>query len=901
MFITLNQINIHNLKDVNVNIPKNKITSITGPSGSGKSSLAFNVIYAKSYIDYSKSLSLYAKQSLNNFEEPRIGQVSGLSPAIYIGQQKTKNYRETIGSITKIYHYMRLLWSYIGVPISPVTGRPIQEKSTMDLVSQLLALPTGTKLYICAKIQSSKDIKIDIDKIRKLGFQRIYINNNLYNIDDNNINYNNDYFDIVIDRLIINPESSDRLHDSINQAFKISDIIHAYNIDNNDKIILTNKVICSASDLQIDKIEPDLFSCNKPIGWCENCKGLGYDYYFDEELIVEDANLSIIDGALVPFAHNNQSIDFFLPAIKKIASLYKQDINIPWHKLNKQFCYDIINGTKDFIGVIPYLQKNENYNQYLSQQICQSCHGKRLNVKALAIKINNMSIVDVLTMPLNEAEHFFSTITNNLDQSNYKKFKMVDKIIKEIINKLTLLNNIGLNYLQLFCQLNQLSGGELQKVNLISQISSGLTNITYILDEPSTGMHIKDHDKLVDLMRQLVALDNTVIIIEHDIDIVRKTDYIIDMGPGAGVYGGNIVAYGTVQDVINSNSLTGSYLGGTNSISLPKITKIANQFINFDNIKINNLQGVNTKIPIGLLTCISGISGSGKSSLAYAIFQDLKQKLARNNSLNYCQNISGYENVKKIVYIDQLLMNKSNKSNPAIYMGIFKLIREFFAELPQAKNKGYNSNHFNFNKPEGQCNYCKGKGRIKVDMLFFINHQIDCNKCNGQKYSTEILDVKYQNKSIFQILDITFEEAYKFFNFVPIIRKKIAIIKDLGLGYLKLGQELNTLSCGEAQRIKLASLLLKNSNQHTLYIIDEPTKGLHLDDINKLIQLINIIKKDNTVIMIEHSMHVLKIADWIIDMGPNGGIHGGKILATGNPQQIAKQSSHTSNYLKKYL
>lgn len=932
-FIEIKGAREHNLKNIDINIPKNKLTVITGLSGSGKSSLAFDTIYAEGQRRYVESLSAYARQFLELMKKPDVDSIEGLSPAISIEQKTTShNPRSTVGTVTEIYDYMRLLWARAGTPYSPATGLPIESQTVSQMVDKIAALPQGTKLLLLAPIARGKkgEFKKEIESLQKQGFQRLKVDGELYDIDSvpslaKTIKHD---IEVVVDRIAVKPDIQERLAQSIETALKLSDgLLYAENYETKERSIFSSKFACPVSGFTIEEIEPRLFSFNNPFGACPHCDGIGAKLYMDPNLIVPNENLSLSQGAIAPW--NTGKSAFYTQTVNSLADFLQISTSTPWKDLPENAKKIILYGSgnvcvpmyfsrfmtdKPFEGVIPNMERRfletdsawvrDEFSKYQSAAPCEFCHGKRLKPEALAVKINGFDIMDASELSIKNALEWFSHVEEKLPP---KKAEIAYKILKEIIDRLTFLNNVGLNYLSLSRQSGTLSGGESQRIRLASQIGSGLTGVMYVLDEPSIGLHQRDNDRLLATLTRLRDIGNTVIVVEHDEDAIRSADYLVDMGPGAGDLGGNVMAKGTVDEVLkNPNSLTAQYLNGVKKIEVPKKRRKGNgKFIELKGAKTNNLKNVNVKIPLGTFTCVTGVSGGGKSSLILeTLFKALDKEVngSRVPAGRY-DSISGVENIDKIIDIDQSPIGRTPRSNPATYTGLFTNIRDWFAGLPEAKARGYTAGRFSFNVVGGRCEACKGDGVTKIEMHFLPDVYVECDECHGKRFNRETLEVKYRDKSISDVLDMTVDEAYKFFEAIPSIKNRLSLLQQVGLGYIHLGQQATTLSGGEAQRIKLSKELSKRATGRTLYILDEPTTGLHFEDINKLLQVLHtLVDQGNTVVVIEHNLDVIKTADYIIDLGPEGGDGGGKIIAKGTPEEVAKvETSYTAKYLKKYL
>ncbi len=921
----------HNLKNVDINIPKNSLTVITGLSGSGKSSLAFDTIYAEGQRRYVESLSSYARQFLDLQNKPDVDSIEGLSPAISIEQKTTShNPRSTVGTVTEIYDYMRLLWARAGTPYSPATGLPIEAQSVSQMVDKILAMPEGTKLILLAPIARGKkgEFKKEFAELQKKGFQRVNIDDEIYNIEElPELNKNQKHdIEVVVDRIIIKQGIESRVSQSVETALKLSDgLLYVENMADKKRQTFSSKFACPVSGFTIEEIEPRLFSFNNPQGACPCCGGLGASLYMDPELVVPNENLSLAGGAIAPWSVSSHSM-FYRQTLDSLCEYLEISNKTPWKDLPAYAQETILYGSgnkcvpmvysrfvtdKPFEGVIPNMERRfletdsaasrEELAHYQSAAPCECCHGKRLKPEALAVKICGKDIIEASDMSIKQALNWFSGVEA---QFTPQKQEIAHKIIKEIVERLRFLNNVGLDYLTMSRQSGTLSGGEAQRIRLASQIGSGLTGVMYVLDEPSIGLHQRDNDKLLATLTRLRDIGNTVIVVEHDEDAMRAADFLVDMGPGAGSNGGNVVAAGTVAEVLkNKNSLTAQYLTGEKYIAVPSIRRKGNgKFLELTGAKTNNLKNVDLKIPLGTFTCVTGISGGGKSSLILetlckAIDKELNG--SRIPSGKY-DKLIGLENIDKVIDIDQSPIGRTPRSNPATYTGVFTNIRDWFAGLPEAKARGYTSGRFSFNVAGGRCEACKGDGVMKIEMNFLPDVYVPCDSCNGTRYNRETLQVKFKDKSIADVLDMTIDDAYHFFENIPVIKNKLDLLRRVGLGYIHLGQSAPTLSGGEAQRIKLSKELSKKATGKTLYILDEPTTGLHFEDIKKLLQVLQmLVEQGNTVVVIEHNLDVIKTADYIVDLGPEGGDGGGEIIATGTPEEIVKVArSYTGKYLK---
>ncbi len=921
----------HNLKNISLEIPKNKLVVITGVSGSGKSTLAFDTIYSEGQRKYVESLSAYARQFLQMMDKPDVESIDGLSPAISIEQKTTqKNPRSTVGTVTEIYDYLRVLFARIGIPYSPTTGLPIKSQSVSEITDNILNKNLGKKIYILSPIVRDRkgEYKKEIEEIKRKGYQRLRIDKTIYEIDEapnlkKNYKHN---IEVLIDRLNVKENIKQRLSESIETALTLSDgLIYVQNLENDKIEIYSSKFACPVSGFTIEEIEPRLFSFNAPQGACEECDGLGIEKYFDERKIIPDETRSINQGAIKPWETKvfGRQRKFFIETINKILKNYKISINTTWEKIPLKIKDIILNGSQkneiknldNFEGIINYIDRKYNETErwwvqyelekYLSERNCEICKGFRLNKKPLSIKINNTHIGEVTKKSIKECLDWFENLSKKL---NKNQLTIAKTIIKEIYERLNFLNKVGLDYISLSRASKTLSGGESQRIRLASQIGSGLTGVLYVLDEPSIGLHQKDNHQLIETLFRLRDLGNTVIVVEHDEEAIKNADHIIDIGVGAGIHGGEIIAEGSIQNIIkNKKSLTGQYLNKEKNIILPKIRRKINKnkVLKVHKANLNNLKNLSVNFPLSNFICVTGVSGSGKSSL---VIDTLYQRLDEyfNKSLNKEEknfNISGIKNIDKIIDIDQSPIGRTPRSNPATYTGCFTPIREWYTSLNESQIRGYKPGRFSFNVKGGRCESCEGDGVKKIEMHFLADVYVECDVCKGSRYNRETLEVKYKEKSISDILNMTVEEGYKFFDKIPAIKQKLATLMNVGLDYIKIGQSATTLSGGEAQRIKLSKELSKRSTGKTLYILDEPTTGLHFEDVNKLLKILHKLVDDgNTVIVIEHNLDVIKTADYIIDLGPLGGIKGGEIVSMGKPEEVAKnKKSFTGKYLRKYV
>lgn len=935
-FIHIRGAREHNLKNINLDIPKGKLVVITGVSGSGKSSLAFDTIYAEGQRRYVESLSAYARQFLQLMEKPDVDLIEGLSPAISIEQKTTsKNPRSTVATVTEIYDYLRLLYARIGIPYSPTTGKPIESQTVSQMVDRIMGHSEGWKFYILAPIARGKkgEFKKELQDLHKKGFLRVIIDGTLYTLDDipvleKNIRHD---IEIVVDRLVMKSGIEQRLADTLETALDLGQgLIYVQDAITNERQMFSANFACPVSGFTIPEIEPRLFSFNSPHGACEACDGLGEKVIFDADLLVPDPSVPFIDS-VAPW--NTDKAGYYKGILVSLAEHFKINPSTPYKDVSEALKKALLYGTNDKIlfsfdfsgtgtyqkskpyeGLIAYFDRRyketesemirEELSKYQKALPCENCNGWRLNEKARAVKINGKHIGEITLLSIEDAHQWAQDLENHLSS---KQKEIAHRILKEIRERLSFLVNVGLNYLTLSRKAGTLSGGESQRIRLASQIGSGLTGVLYVLDEPSIGLHQRDNDQLIATLKHLRDLDNTVIVVEHDEDTMKACDHLIDMGPFAGVHGGTIVSEGSPHHVMHDlNSLTGAYLSGRKSINLPSKRRSGNgKVIRIEGAIHNNLKKVNVTIPLGIFTCVTGVSGGGKSSL---IIATLYKALAKHfyhasDAPGAYKKIEGLEHIDKIIDIDQSPIGRTPRSNPATYTGCFNYIRDWFAELPEAKARGYKSGRFSFNVKGGRCEACQGDGVLKIEMHFLPDVYVECDQCKGRRYNRETLDVKYKDKSIADVLEMTVEDGVMFFENVPTIRRKLETLQRVGLGYIQIGQRATTLSGGEAQRIKLSKELSKRATGQTLYILDEPTTGLHYHDIEQLLAVLQeLVDQGNTVLVIEHNLEVIKTADHIIDMGPEGGDKGGRVVATGTPEEISKvKESYTGKYLKPYL
>ena len=932
----------HNLKSVDVDIPRNKLVVITGLSGSGKSSLAFDTIYAEGQRRYVESLSAYARQFLNMMQKPDVDHISGLSPAISIEQKTTsKNPRSTVGTITEIYDYLRLLFARAGTPYSPATGLPIEAQQVQDMVDRVLGLEHGLRAYLLAPIVRDRkgEYKKEFIELRKAGFQRVKVNNEFYDLDeppvlDKKFRHN---IDVVVDRVIIKEDIATRLADSFRTALDLADGIAILETappketDEIERMTFSENFACPTSGFTIPEIEPRLFSFNAPFGACPDCDGLGKELYFDECLVVPDNTLRIKDGALAPWRKGKSP--YFFQTIEAIAKHFDFDPSSRWKDLSNKvkqvflygsgdeeinFRYDeggrIYQVSRTFEGVIPNMERRyretdsnwirEEFENFQNNRPCGSCSGYRLRPEALAVKIAKSHVGQVVQLSIKDALEWCQSVPEALSK---QKNEIASTILKEIIDRLGFLNNVGLEYLTLSRNAGTLSGGESQRIRLASQIGSGLTGVLYVLDEPSIGLHQRDNDRLLLTLKNLRDQGNTVIVVEHDEEAIREADYVFDIGPGAGVHGGQIVSQGLPIEIEkDQNSLTGKYLSGKLAIPVPIERRSGNgKKISVVKATGNNLKKITAEFPLGKFVCVTGVSGGGKSTLTIeTLFKTASMRLnGAKQTPAPCETIKGLEYLDKVIDIDQRPIGRTPRSNPATYTGAFTPIRDWFSGLPEARTRGYKPGRFSFNVKGGRCEACQGDGVIKIEMHFLPDVYVTCETCHGARYNRETLEIKFKSKSIADVLDMTVEDAQEFFKAVPSIREKMDALVRVGLGYIKVGQQATTLSGGEAQRVKLSKELSKRSTGRTLYILDEPTTGLHFDDVRKLLEVLHeLVDAGNSVVVIEHNLDVIKTADWIIDIGPEGGDAGGNIVGVGTPETLSKkQKSHTGHYLNELL
>jgi len=937
-FIHVSGAREHNLKNIEVKIPRDKLVVITGLSGSGKSSLAFDTIYAEGQRRYVESLSAYARQFLELMSKPDVDWIEGLSPAISIEQKTTsRNPRSTVGTVTEIYDYMRLLWARVGVPHSPATGLPIESQTVSQMVDRVLDMKDGTRLLLLAPIVRGRkgEYKKELQELAKKGFQRVKVDGQVYDIEDVptlNKKVKHD-IEVVVDRVSVKEGLGTRLADSFETALALADgLAFTEDADSGERTSFSAKFACPVSGFTIDEIEPRLFSFNNPFGACPACDGLGTEMYFDPELVIPDDRLTLAQGAIAPWA--GSSSPYYKQTLDSLGRHYGFDLHTPYADLSADVRKRLLYGTdgeaitmsyddgrknyqvtKPFEGVVPnmerrWLETDSNWvrdelGKYQTITKCETCGGHRLKPEALAVKIGGLNVSEVTDMAIEQAAKWFLDAEKTMTK---QQREIARRILREINDRLGFLVNVGLEYLTLARASGTLSGGESQRIRLASQIGSGLTGVLYVLDEPSIGLHQRDNDRLLETLKHLRDLGNTVIVVEHDEDAIRSADYLLDLGPGAGVHGGHVIARGTPEEVMaEPKSLTGQYLNGMQEVPLPAKRRPGRkgQHISIIGAEANNLQNVSVDIPLGTFTCVTGVSGGGKSSLVIeTLYKALARRLhgARLHAGAH-ERIDGIEHIDKIVDIDQSPIGRTPRSNPATYTGAFTPIREWFAGLPEAKRRGYKAGRFSFNVKGGRCEACQGDGLIKIEMHFLPDVYVQCDVCKGKRYNRETLEIQFRGKSIADVLDMTVEEGAEFFKAVPSIRDKMSTLNQVGLSYIHLGQQATTLSGGEAQRVKLAKELSRRATGKTLYILDEPTTGLHFHDVNKLLEVLHtLVDQGNTMIVIEHNLEVIKTADWIIDLGPEGGSKGGEIVAEGTPEDVAKvKASYTGHYLAPYL
>ncbi|MGF1621217.1 MAG: excinuclease ABC subunit UvrA [Rhodomicrobiaceae bacterium] len=956
-FISVRGAREHNLKNISLDIPREKLVVITGLSGSGKSSLAFDTIYAEGQRRYVESLSAYARQFLEMMQKPDVDAIEGLSPAISIEQKTTsRNPRSTVGTVTEIYDYMRLLFARVGVPYSPATGLPIESQTVSQMVDRILDLPEGTRLYLLAPVIRGRkgEYRKELAGFMKRGFQRVKIDGEFHEIAnapalDKKLKHD---IDIVVDRIVVKPDLGNRLADSLETALEIADGLAIAEFadkklpakatkganksknDTHERVLFSQRFACPVSGFTIEEIEPRLFSFNNPFGACPKCDGLGTQLQFEAALVVPDPSLSLRKGAIAPWAKTGSTSPYYNQTLAALAKHYKVSMNTPWSELPEAVQDGILFGTgsdavafayddgmrtyrnkKPFEGVVNNIERRwketesswvrEELSRYQSDHPCEACDGYRLKPQALAVKIAGLHVGQVSKMSIREAGGWFEALPGQLTD---KQNEIATRILKEIRDRLKFLDDVGLDYLALSRNSGTLSGGESQRIRLASQIGSGLTGVLYVLDEPSIGLHQRDNARLLETLKHLRDLGNTVIVVEHDEDAIMQADHVVDIGPGAGVHGGEIIAEGVPEKILaTSSSLTGQYLCGAREVAVPSERRKPKKgkALRVTGATGNNLKDVSASIPLGTFTCVTGVSGGGKSTLLIeTIYKAVARRLnGAREAPSHFDDLHGLEHLDKVIDIDQSPIGRTPRSNPATYTGAFTPIRDWFAGLPESKARGYQPGRFSFNVKGGRCEACQGDGVIKIEMHFLPDVYVTCDQCKGKRYNRETLEIKYRDKSIADVLDMTVEEGAEFFKAVPAVRDKMTTLARVGLGYIKIGQQATTLSGGEAQRIKLAKELSKRATGRTLYILDEPTTGLHFHDVAKLLEVLHeLVNTGNTVAVIEHNLEVIKTADWIIDLGPEGGDGGGRIVAEGTPEKVAKaKESYTGQFLAELL
>lgn len=936
-YIHIKGANEHNLKNIDIDIPRDEFTVVTGLSGSGKSSLAFDTIYAEGQRRYMESLSSYARQFLGQMEKPQVESIEGLPPAISIDQKSTnKNPRSTVGTVTEIYDYMRLLYARAGIPHCPKCGREIKKQTVDEMVDRILMLEERTKFQILAPVVRGKKGRHEkvFESAKKSGYLRVRVDGNMYELTEEiklekNIKHS---IEIIIDRLSIREGIEKRLTDSVENALKLGNGLMIVDVIGGEEMTFSQNFACPDCGISIDEVQPRSFSFNNPFGACPDCYGLGYKMEFDEDLIIPDKSLSINQGAIVVLGWQsaNDGKSFSNAVLQALALKYNFSLDTPFEDYPKEIHDILIYGTNGekvavrykgqrgigvydiaFEGLIKNVERRyretsaestkAEYETFMRFTPCATCHGQRLKKESLAVTIGDKNIYEMTEMSVRDLRQYLDEL-----QLTETQLKIGKEILKEIKGRLQFLVDVGLDYLSLSRATGTLSGGEAQRIRLATQIGSGLVGVAYIMDEPSIGLHQNDNDKLLATLKHLRDLGNTLIVVEHDEDTMRAADYVVDIGPGAGEHGGQVIATGTAEDIMkNPNSITGKYLSGEIKIPVPKTRRKPKGFLKVVGAKENNLKNIDVKVPIGVLTCVTGVSGSGKSSLVNEIlYKSLARKLNRARTIpGKCKKIEGMEQLDKVINIDQSPIGRTPRSNPATYTGMFDMIRDLFAATTDAKERGYKKGRFSFNVKGGRCEACSGDGILKVEMHFLPDVYVPCEVCGGKRYNRETLEVHYKGKTIYDVLEMTVEEALDFFKNVPRILNKVQTLYDVGLGYLKLGQPSTTLSGGEAQRIKLATELSKRSTGKTIYVLDEPTTGLHFADVHKLVEILHrLTDEGNTVVVIEHNLDVIKVADYIIDMGPDGGDRGGTVVVAGTPEQVAEHpTSYTGKYVKQML
>ena len=936
-YIRIRGANEHNLKNVDLDIPRDKLVVLTGLSGSGKSSLAFDTIYAEGQRRYMESLSSYARQFLGQMEKPDVESIEGLSPAISIDQKSTnRNPRSTVGTVTEIYDYFRLLYARIGIPHCPKCGREIRRQTVDQMVDQIMALPERTKIQLLAPVVRGRKGRHEklLDRAKKSGYVRVRIDGNLYELSeeiklDKNIKHN---IEIVVDRLVVKPGIEKRLTDSVENVLHLAEGLMMVDIIDGETMNFSQSFSCPDCGISIDEIEPRSFSFNNPFGACPECFGLGYKMEFDEDLMIPDKRLSIAEGAITVLGWQSctDKKSFTYAILDALSKEYKFSLDTPFEEYPKKIHDILIHGTDGkevkvyykgqrgegvydvaFEGLLRNVERRyretgsqtmkAEYEEFMRITPCSACKGQRLKPEALAVTVGGCNIAELTDLSIEKLHQFLETL--ELDK---QQMLIGVQILKEIRARIRFLLDVGLDYLTLGRATGSLSGGEAQRIRLATQIGSGLVGVAYILDEPSIGLHQRDNDKLLNTLKHLRDLGNSVLVVEHDEDTMREADYIVDIGPGAGEHGGKVVAEGTAEEIMaNPDSITGAYLSGKKKIPVPEVREKPSGWLKITDAEENNLKGIDVEIPLGIMTCVTGVSGSGKSSLVNEIlYKRLARDLNRARTIpGKHKNIEGLEQLDKVIAIDQSPIGRTPRSNPATYTGVFDLIRDLFASTADAKARGYKKGRFSFNVKGGRCEACSGDGILKIEMHFLPDVYVPCEVCHGKRYNRETLEVKYKGKSIYDVLNMTVEEALHFFENVPSIRRKMETLYDVGLSYIRLGQPSTQLSGGEAQRIKLATELSKRSTGKTIYILDEPTTGLHFADVHKLTEILRRLSADgNTVLVIEHNLDVIKTADYIIDMGPEGGDKGGTVIAQGTPEQVADNPvSYTGRYIRQVL
>ncbi len=923
----------HNLKNIDVDIPRDSLTVITGLSGSGKSSLAFDTIYAEGQRRYVESLSAYARQFLELMGKPDVDSIEGLSPAISIEQKTTsRNPRSTVGTVTEIHDYMRLLWARVGVPFSPATGEPIEAQTVSQMVDRVAAMPEGTRLLLLAPVVRDRkgEYRKELAELQRKGFTRVKVDGTLFEIGEVpalNRKTKHD-IDAVVDRVVVRDGIQTRLADSFETALGLADgVVYAEDADTGTRTVFSSRFACPVSGFTIEEIEPRLFSFNSPHGACPACDGLGLEQFFDPSLVIPDERVSLAEGAVAPWS--GAQSPYYDQTLSSIAKHFHVSTRTPWHELPDRVRAVILLGSdaeeiefaykdgvrsytvkKPFEGVLRNLQRRwqetdsawvrEEMSRFQADKSCAVCHGARLKPEALAVKIAGQNLAQAADLPIRRALAWFQDAGGTLTP---QRQEIARRILREIVERLQFLVDVGLDYLTLARGSTTLSGGESQRIRLASQIGSGLTGVLYVLDEPSIGLHQRDNERLLGTLRRLKSLGNTVLVVEHDEDAIRAADHLIDMGPAAGMLGGHIIAQGTPEEVAaNPDSVTGAYLSGRRSIPIPARRPIGrDRMIRVVGARSNNLKSVTAEFPLGTFTCVTGVSGGGKSTLVVdTLFKAASRRLMGSGEAPALHDrVEGLDLLDKIIDIDQSPIGRTPRSNPATYTDLFAPIRDWFAELPESRARGYKSGRFSFNVKGGRCEACQGDGLIKIEMHFLPDVFVTCDTCKGARYNRETLEIKFRGKSVADVLDMTVDEAVPFFSAVNRIHDRLSILQQVGLGYIKLGQQATTLSGGEAQRIKLAKELARRATGRTLYILDEPTTGLHFEDVRKLLEVLHaLVAQGNTVVVIEHNLEVIKTADWVLDLGPEGGEGGGRVVAEGTPEDIAASTaSHTGRFL----